>query len=165
MKAALILKNELQIQFIIIGDGRIKESLESFIKKHDLHHTVHLMGRFPIEAMKTFFGHADALLVTLKDEMVFNLTVPAKLQAYMCTKKPIIGMLNGEGSQIIKDSDCGYVTNAGNYEGLAEIILNMSKLPQDQRTFLGNNGFTYYNENFTLDTCIDNLEQILKTSI
>ena len=165
MKAALILKNELQIQFVIVGDGRVKESLEQYVVDHNLQKTVHLMGRFPIDAMKTFFSHADALLVTLKDELVFNLTVPAKLQAYLCTQKPILGMLNGEGAQIIKDANCGFATNAGNSEGLAKIILDLSKLPQKERTILGTNGFTYYNQNFTLDTCIDNLEQILKSSI
>lgn len=165
MKAALILKNELQIQFVIVGDGRVKESLEQYVVDHNLQKTVHLMGRFSIDAMKTFFSHADALLVTLKDEMVFNLTVPAKLQAYLCTQKPILGMLNGEGAQIIKDANCGFATNAGNSEGLAKIILDLSKLPQKERTILGTNGFTYYNQNFTLDTCIDNLEQILKSSI
>ena len=165
MKAALILKDELQIHFVIIGDGRIKESLEQYVNDHNLQKTVHLMGRFPIEAMKTFFSHADALLVTLKDEMVFNLTVPAKLQAYMCTQKPILGMLNGEGAQIIQDANCGYATNAGNPEGLAKIVLDLSKLPAAERMVLGSNGFSYYNKNFTLDTCINNLEQILKSSI
>jgi glycosyltransferase involved in cell wall biosynthesis len=165
MKAALILKNEFQIQFVIIGDGRIKESVEQFIKDHDLQRTVQLMGRFPIDAMKTFFNHADALLVTLKDEIVFNLTVPAKLQAYMSTQKPILGMLNGEGAQIIRDSDCGFVANAGDYKVLAQHVLDLYQLPQTQREVLGENGFKYYNKNFTIDTCIDNLDKILKSSI
>jgi glycosyltransferase involved in cell wall biosynthesis len=164
MKAALVLKDELQIQFVIIGDGRSKEVLVQFIKDHNLHRTVHLMGRFPIDAMKTLFSHADALLVTLKDEMVFNLTVPAKLQAYLCTQKPILGMLNGEGAKIIQDSNCGLVTSAGHYIGLAQIILDLSIMPEAERAILGNNGFNYYNKNFTLDICISNLEQILKSS-
>ena len=164
MKAALVLKDELQIQFVIIGDGRSKELLVQFIKDHNLHRTVHLMGRFPIDAMKTLFSHADALLVTLKDEMVFNLTVPAKLQAYLCTQKPILGMLNGEGAKIIQDSNCGLVTSAGDYIGLAQIILDLSIMPEAERAILGNNGFNYYNKNFTLDICISNLEQILKSS-
>ena len=162
-RAALKLKNH-KIQFIILGDGRMKESLEQFIKEHDLHKTIHLLGRFPIEAMKTFFDRADALLITLKDEVVFNLTVPAKLQAYMCTKKPILGMLNGEGSKIIQDSDCGFVTNAGNHEEFSKIILKMSELSKDKRDRLGNNGFNYFNKNFTLKTCMNNLEKVLEDS-
>ena len=162
-RAALKLKNH-KIQFIILGDGRMKESLEQFIKEHDLHKTIHLLGRFPIEAMKTFFERADALLITLKDEVVFNLTVPAKLQAYMCTKKPILGMLNGEGSKIIQDSDCGFVTNAGNHEEFSKIILKMSELSKDKRDRLGNNGFNYFNKNFTLKTCMNNLEKVLEDS-
>ena len=114
--------------------------------------------------MKTFFDRADALLITLKDEVVFNLTVPAKLQAYMCTKKPILGMLNGEGSKIIQDSDCGFVTNAGNHEEFSKIILKMSELSKDKRDRLGNNGFNYFNKNFTLKTCMNNLEKVLEDS-
>ena len=162
MNAALILKNQVHIHFVIIGDGRSKESLENFIKENELKHTIHLLGRFPIEAMKTFFDAADALLVTLKDELVFNLTVPAKLQAYMCAKKPILGMLNGEGAQIIKDSNCGLVINAGNHAGLAQIILDLYNLSANERNSMSENGFSYYDENFTLKNCIDHLESILK---
>lgn len=165
MKAAYVLKDKIQIQFIIIGDGRMKETLEKFIKEKKLYNTVHLMGRFPINAMKTFFNKADALIVSLRDEMVFNLTVPAKLQAYMCTQKPILGMLNGEGAQIIKDSNCGFVAEAGDYNDLAKIILNTYNLSQIERNSLGNNGFMYYEKNFSITSCIDNLEQILKSTI
>ena len=58
MKAALFLKDHHYIQFVIIGDGRSKESLENFIKENELNNTVHLLGRFPIESMKTFFDAA-----------------------------------------------------------------------------------------------------------
>lgn len=47
--------------------------------------------------MPAFFKQADVMLVTLKDELIFNVTVPAKLQAYMAAGKPILAMLNGEG--------------------------------------------------------------------
>ena len=42
------------------------------------------------------------MLVTLKDELIFNVTVPAKLQAYMAAGKPVLAMLNGEGAEIVK---------------------------------------------------------------
>lgn len=162
IKAALILKEKLDIHFVFVGDGRSKTELEDFVAANNLEQTVHFMGRFPIDAMKTFFNRADVLLVSLKDELIFNVTVPAKLQAYLCTQKPILGILNGEGAELIDEAKCGFSTNAGNSEGLAKEIVKLYKLTEEQRSILGQNGFRYFEENFTMTKCIDNLELILK---
>jgi glycosyltransferase involved in cell wall biosynthesis len=162
IKTALILKEKTDIHFVFIGDGRSKEQLEDFVLENDLNQTVHFLGRFPIDAMKTFFNQADVLLVSLKDELIFNVTVPAKLQAYLCTQKPILGMLNGEGAAIINDANCGLSVNAGDSNGLAEKILKLYEMSNEERNILGRNGFKYFEENFTMSKCIDNLEFILK---
>lgn len=165
INAALILKEKIDIHFVFIGDGRSKEILQNFVLENDLNQTVHFLGRFPIDAMKTFFNQADLLLVSLKDELIFNLTVPAKVQAYLCTQKPILGMLNGEGALIINDANCGLSVNAGDYKGLAEKILVFDEMSIEERNLLGKNGFKYFEENFTMSKCIDNLESILKSNI
>ncbi len=165
IETALILKEKFDIHFIFIGDGRSKIQLEDFVLKNDLSKTVHFLGRYPIEAMKTFFNQADVLLVSLKDDLIFNVTVPAKLQAYLCTKKPILGMLNGEGAQIISEAKCGFSVNAGDSIGLAKKIIEMYEMKIKERITLGNNGFSFYEDNFTLKKCIDNLEKILKKEL
>lgn len=162
IKTALILKEKIDIHFVFIGDGRSKVQLEDFVLENDLNQTVHFLGRFPIDAMKTFFNQADVLLVSLKDELIFNVTVPAKLQAYLCTQKPILGMLNGEGAAIINDANCGLSVNAGDSNGLAKKILKLYEMSDEERSILGGNGFKYFEENFTMSKCIDNLEFILK---
>lgn len=162
IKAALILKDNIDIHFIFIGDGRSRMLLQDFVLENNLNQTVHFLGRFPIHAMKAFFNQADVLLVSLKDELIFNVTVPAKLQAYLCTQKPILAMLNGEGAAIINDANCGLSTNAGNAKGLAENILELYEMSDEERHILGCNGFKYFEENFTMGKCIDNLELILK---
>lgn len=162
IKTALILKERLDIHFVFVGDGRSKQELEDFVATNNLSKTVHFMGRFPIDAMKTFFTKSDVLLVSLKDELIFNLTVPAKLQAYLCTQKPILGILNGEGAELIAEANCGFSTNAGNSEGLAKEIVKLYELSEEERGILGKNGFRYFEENFTMTKCIDNLELILK---
>lgn len=162
IKAALILKEKLDIHFVFVGDGRSKQELEDFVTINYLNQTVHFLGRFPIDAMKTFFTQADVLLVSLKDELIFNATVPAKLQAYLCTQRPILGMLNGEGAAIINDANCGLFVNAGDSNGLAKKILELYQMSNEERNILGGNGFKYFEENFTMSKCIDNLEFILK---
>ena len=158
---ALILKDKFDIHFIFVGDGRSKIQLENFVKENNLIETVHFLGRFPLDAMKTFFNQADVLLVSLKDELIFNVTVPAKLQAYLCSEKPILGMLNGEGAKIINDANCGLSVNAGDSIKLAEKVLELYEMSDNKRKILGANGFKYFEENFTMGKCIDNLETIL----
>lgn len=162
IKTALILKENTDIHFVFIGDGRSKVQLEDFVLENDLNQTVHFLGRFPIDAMKTFFNQADVLLVSLKDELIFNVTVPAKLQAYLCTQKPILGMLNGEGAAIINDANCGLSVNSGDSDGLAKKVLKLYEMSNGERNILGGNGFKYFEENFTMSKCINNLEFILK---
>lgn len=162
VQSALLLKENKDIHFIFVGDGRSKASLEAFVLQNSLNETVHFLGRFPIDAMKTFFYQADALLVSLKDELIFNVTVPAKLQAYLCSQKPILGMLNGEGATMINDANCGLSVNAGDSNELAKKILELYEMSNEERNILGGNGFKYFEENFTMSRCIDNLESILK---
>jgi glycosyltransferase involved in cell wall biosynthesis len=81
--SALLLKKEKEIQWIFVGDGRKKAWMENFVVEHQLQDTVHLVGRFPIEMMSSFFEQADVMLVSLADKLAFNLVLPAKVQAYM----------------------------------------------------------------------------------
>lgn len=164
MEAAEILKNHKEIKIIIVGDGRKMSFVQNFIETNQLQDTVFTVGRFPVESMATFFSKTNALLVSLKNDEIFNLTVPAKLQAYMSAGKPIIAMLNGEGANIVEEVNCGLTLPAGNSQKLAEKILEMSKYNPENLKELGNNGKLFFEKNFRLSVCIDNLERILKKS-
>lgn len=164
MKAAQELKDKKYIQFILVGDGRKMPFVKEFVEQNNLNDTVHIMGRFPVESMSSFFDKADVMLVTLKDDPIFNLTVPAKLQAYMSASKPIVAMLNGEGSENIIDADCGFTVPAGDYVGLSETILKASLLSQEKLQTLGQNSRLYYERYFKMSACISNLEDIISKS-
>ncbi len=163
MDAALKLK-EQNIKFILVGDGRKMSFVQEFIKEHSLQETVYTLGRFPVEAMASFFYAADILLVSLKDDPVFNLTVPAKVQAYMSSGKPIIAMLNGEGSDNIKEADCGFAVPAGNSEKLAKAIEYAAQKDKQELNRMGLNGKLFYEKNYKMDECISNLEKIISNT-
>jgi glycosyltransferase involved in cell wall biosynthesis len=161
MNTALELKNHSEIKFIIVGDGRKMPFVQDFIKKHKLEKTVITLGRFPVEAMASFFAKADVMLVSLKDDAIFNLTVPAKVQAYMSASKPIVAMLNGEGADIIEEAKCGWATPAGDAKKLASTILKMANLDVEDLKIMGDNSRNFFYKNYQLSSCIDNLERIL----
>ena len=165
LRSALLLKDYTDIHFVLVGGGRKKNWIENFIKENELCNTVHLMGRWPIDTMSAFFAKADVMLVSLKDEIAFNLVLPAKVQAYMVNTKPILGMLNGEGQKIIKEADCGWCINSDDIEGMAETIKKISLMSKEEREAKGMNGYKFYRENFELNHCIDKIDLSLQKLI
>lgn len=163
MNAALILRDQSEIKFIIVGDGRKMPFVQEFISKNKLEKSVITVGRYPVEAMASFFAEADVMLVSLKDDKIFNLTVPAKMQAYMSASKPIIAMLNGEGAEIINNSGSGFSVPAGDSKLLSETIISMSNLNKGILENMGIKSRVFFHQNFQMSSCIDNLEKIINT--
>lgn len=161
MEAAKYLKNNKDIHFIFVGDGRKRSWVENYRDENQLHDTVHWVGRHPVETMPAFFEQADVMLMTLKDVSIFSLTAPAKLQAYMSAGKPVLAMMNGEGPRIIKEASCGCSVPASDSRALADTILNLSRMPESELQQLGQNGKSYQQIHFDLDKSINHLVEIL----
>jgi len=161
MVAAQLLKDEKNLHFVFVGDGRKRPWVEKYCHDYGLLETVHWVGRHPVEAMPSFFEKADVMLMTLKDVGIFNLTAPAKLQAYMSAGKPILAMMNGEGPRIIAEAGCGRCVAAADAEGLAQTIREMSKMDKAVLAKMGRKGQEFQKAHFELDKSISHLERIL----
>lgn len=158
LEAANLLKQEPDIHWVMIGDGRRRKWLEDEIARSGLRDRFHFLGRKPAEVMPRYFSLADALLVTLRDEPAFARTIPSKLQSYLACGKPIIAALNGEGADVIRVSEAGLAAYAGDAEGLADNIRRLHAMTPDQRDLLGVNGRTFFENEFSADRLITQLE-------
>lgn len=161
MQAALLTKVYKDIHWVIVGDGRKLEWVQKFVKANGLEETVHTLGRFPSETMPLFFDKADVMLVSLTDSPLFNLYAPAKISSYMASGKPIIACLNGEGGEVVKQAAGGWRINAGDAKGLANLVIELSKIDKRILTEKGSNGRKYYNEYFEKEKCLRKLDEIL----
>ena len=115
--------------------------------------------------MPSFFAHADALLVSLKKDPVFSMTIPAKLQTYLMTGIPILGMLDGEGAKIIKESNSGISSPASDSASLADAAKKMSMLSLKNKNQLGQNGIKYSKKEFDRSILWDKLESFFILSV
>jgi len=156
--AAERLKSINDIHWIILGEGRQLNWVKDQIRFRKLTHCFHLMGRFPPEAMPAFFEAADALLVTLKPDPVFALTVPGKVQSYMAHGKPILAALDGEGAKLIQDTGSGLVVPSGDTEGLVFSILKLKNFTPEEKLEMGKRGHKIALSNFNRETQLDKLE-------
>ena len=146
------------IRWLIVGDGRMASWVAEEIKKRALQDQVFMLGRFPSERMPSFFQHADALLVSLKDEPIFAMTIPSKLQTYLSAGIPVVAMLNGEGSDLVRESGSGITCRAGDHEGLAKAVLQLSQTTPDERLQMGRRGRELSQREFDRETLISRLE-------
>jgi colanic acid biosynthesis glycosyl transferase WcaI len=161
LAAAEQLKERRDIRWLIVGDGRMGSWVEQEIARRGLQDTVLMLGRHPVERMPSFFRHADALLVSLKDEPIFSMTIPGKLQSYLAAGLPVIAMLNGEGAEVVRNSDAGMTCAAGDHAGLADAVVKLSNMSADERATIGRNARALSASEFDRDTLIHRLEKWL----
>ena len=169
LEAAKITKNRKNIHWIIVGDGRRAEWIKNKINDYELGHCFHMLGSYPLKKMPEFYALADAMLFSLKDEHIFSITIPAKVQTYLACGKPVLAMVNGESRNIINEYRAGYTCAAGDYKSLAENIITMSNLNKTDLKELSLNSLNCYKENFEREMLINkietNFEQITKSNI
>ena len=161
LKAVELTKENKLIQWVFVGNGRKYQWIKAKVRENKLEETVTLLGRFPTESMPSFFRLADVMLVSLKDEYIFSLTVPGKIQSYMASSKPVLTMLNGAGSEVVLEADCGFIASAGDYNKLAENAIKSSDISAKSLEGKGDNAFKYYQKNFSKKKIIDNFIQDL----
>lgn len=161
MQATLLTKDFKDIKWIIVGDGRKLDWVRQFVKENGLEDTVFTLGRYPSNTMSRFFEQADVMLVTLNDDPLFKLYAPAKISSYMASSRPIIAVLNGEGSDVIKEANCGWHIPAGDAGTFARLVIELSKRDKSMLREIGANGRVYYDEHFTKKKSLDKLKNIM----
>lgn len=161
MQATLLTKERKDIKWVIVGDGRRLPWVQRFVKEHGLEETVLTLGRYPSETMPLFFEKADVMLVSLTDSPLFNLYAPAKISSYMASGRPIIACLNGEGAEVVKAAECGWLVAAGDAEGLAKLVIRLADENKETLNAKGACGLKFYKENFDKEKCLSNLDDIV----
>jgi colanic acid biosynthesis glycosyl transferase WcaI len=146
------------IRWLIVGDGRRAEATRAEIARRALGDRVIMLGRHPTARMPEFFAAADALLVSLKDDPIFHVTVPGKVQSYLASGKPVLAMLTGEGARVIEESGGGLTSPAGDAGALAESVRKMSAMTAEERAAAAVSGQNYCRAYYSRSDLLDRLE-------
>lgn len=161
LDVAEALKSQANIRWVLVGDGRMTDWLRQQTAARGLDNVL-LLGRHPLEEMPALFASADALLVSLKTNDVFEKTIPGKVQAYLASGKPVLGMIGGEAAKVIEESGAGLACTSGDREGLSRIVLTMAAMPTSQREAMGSAGKQYYETHFSKEKIFSKLELLFR---
>lgn len=154
--AAELVRENSEIQWVILGDGRMRAWAEEEIRRRGLAN-VHLLGAFPAEAMPRFFALSDVLLMTLRRDPLFALTVPGKLQSYLACGRPIVAALDGEGARIVEEAQAGVSCRAEDPVGIAAAVKDLYRRSVDERRALGAQGRYYFEAHFDREKLLNML--------
>jgi len=163
VEAANLLKEYQDINFVILGSGSRLEWMKEQVIQRQLKN-LHLLGRFPVETMPTFMQKASSLLVSLTEQPIFTMTVPNKVQAYMASGKPILACLNGEGARVVTEAKAGISISAEDAHGLADAILKLYQMSDQQRDEIGENGRCYYKTHYDHEMLVEQLIEHFKNA-
>jgi glycosyltransferase involved in cell wall biosynthesis len=162
LEAAERTRTRSDIHWVILGDGRMFPWLEGQVKKRGLTSTVHLLGRHPADSMPRYFALADAMLVTLRKEPIFSMTIPAKVQSYLACAKPLIAALEGEGARVVREADAGLTPGPEDPRALVEAVITMYYMNDAERREMGLRARRYFEDHFERDMLLRRLDGWMK---
>lgn len=123
VKTASFLREKQNIKFHIVGDGSELQKCKNLANQLGCGN-IYFHGRVELKEVVRFYDIADILLLTLRDDDLTNLTLPAKYQSYLLANKRIIAAVNGETAEEIECMKAGNTCSAENSEELSNLILN-----------------------------------------
>jgi len=151
LDAAAILKDEHpRVRLSFMGGGIEVDRLKRQVKKRALDN-VTFLPRVPMSEASAMLGQADALLVHLKDDPLFRITIPSKTQAYLHAGKPIVMAVAGDAAALVRAAGAGALAHPQDPRSIADAIGKLALLDRQELEEMGRRGRRYYMEHLSLE--------------
>jgi len=136
------------IEFNFVGSGRYKENLKKLVIKNNMESNIIFFDPVISKDLIPFFKHTHYLYLSLRDSPIFSKTVPAKLQTYLATGKPIISSISGEAKDLLTSNKCGLNVDAGDFKSLNVIFQKLNKVSSLDYVKFSENSKNLYKHQF-----------------
>ncbi len=138
INAAVALKDNRRIHFLMVGGGAGKREIEEAIRRHDLTNVQSLPYQ-PLSGLKHSLAAADLHVVTLGPNMV-GIVHPCKIYGAMAVARPVLyfGPRPSHITELLDKHDFGLCVDHGDVAGAVAAIEKFSQTPLEDRNRLGN---------------------------
>lgn len=161
LDAAHLCRDTSDVRFAILGDGPDLPRLRAAAADRQLGNVVFL-ERVPVERVRYSLAQADCLLVHLRDDPLYEITIPSKIVSYLACGQPIVAGLRGEPRQLLEKSGAANFFEPGSAPSLADGVRELAALTDAQRDALGASGRRYYEEHLTRAVLMDRYRDLFK---
>jgi glycosyltransferase involved in cell wall biosynthesis len=146
LETASILRNDVHIVFLFLGDGKEKACLVEQAGRMGLTNVIFLPP-VPKMEMSQALAAADACIAILKPISLYKTTFPNKVFDYMAAGRPVILAIDGVIREVVREAGAGIPVGPGNPQAMAEAIQNLAAREDRGRSF-GAAGRSYIEEHY-----------------
>jgi glycosyltransferase involved in cell wall biosynthesis len=161
--AALVAARVPRAQFVFIGGGIERTGLEARARDLALPNVTLLAGRPPAD-VAPLLAAADVLLVHLRDDPLFSITIPSKTQTYMAAGRPVLMAVRGDAAALVREAGAGVCVSPEDPEALAAAVCDLSCLPAEALAEMGARGRAYYLKHLSLAAGVDRFEAVFRAA-
>ncbi|MFJ4433613.1 glycosyltransferase family 4 protein [Pseudomonas sp. NPDC089395] len=147
--AAILQQRAPNVSLVFLGGGVDASRLKALAMERDMSNVTFLPG-VPMADVGPYLASADALLVHLKKDPLFTITIPSKTQAYMAAGKPILMAVEGDASDLVREAGCGVVAEPENAQSLADACMALAALSAQERARMGERAAQFYRRELSL---------------
>lgn len=155
-------QKKLNFRCLVIGDGSMREWLESFIRRKHLESKVQLLGSIPLEQVRDYMTAGDIIFLPSENEGI-SLTFYEGMAMGLVPVGADVG-----GQKELVTPDCGILLQRGTEaeealrycEALTTLIVDPEKIRKMGQASIGR-----INSNFTLDLMGQKMESLLQRAI
>jgi colanic acid biosynthesis glycosyl transferase WcaI len=148
--AKIVSVQDARVQFIFVGSGLEMTALKELSATLEPDN-VCFIPQMPMAEVGAILAHADALLVHLRNDPLFSITIPSKTQAYMAVGKPILMAVDGDAADLVIQAKAGVVMVPEDPESIAKNVMHIANLPDTERLQMGKNASEFYQKELSLD--------------
>ena len=142
LQAAMLLKNDDRLRFVLVGKGPEQENYVRFIGEHGLRNVVLLppVDKVCIPALEKRFD--IAFMGGVHSKLHFYGTSINKVTDYMLSALPIVSS-HDEPGNVVERTRCGIRVGAEDFHATAEAITTIANLTTEERNAMGKRGREY----------------------
>jgi len=157
-EAAIKLKDNSNIEFIVVGDGALKEK---YISEYSYLKNVVFAPKVDKNQVQSVLSHCDVVYFSTFKSKVWDYGQSLnKVIDYMLSGKPIIASFSGFRS-MINEADSGYFVPAEDPDSLATKLLEISRMDPQELYEMGRRGREWLLLNQNYDVLSEKFKSIL----
>jgi glycosyltransferase involved in cell wall biosynthesis len=161
--AADELRQQPNIHFVLIGDGKEKQTLIEHAKSLSLEN-ITFLPTCPKEEIANVISAANICIAILQPIPLFQTTFPNKVFDYLVAERPVLLAIDGVIRKVVEDSGGGIFVPPGHPEIMAKTILEISQSP-DKLILMGKSGRAYISTHYNRKDLADKLAFVIEDMV
>jgi len=148
------------VKLNIYGDGSELNNLKKITEENSIKNVI-FWGRLPLKKMPEIFANSDCLIISLEEDSIFDLYLPAKFSSYLSSGKPILGVIGGDVNKLINENKVGISVGAKDENKIIDAFDKIYNLSEDDRATIKKNSKILFEKYFEKYKNIKTLENIV----